>query len=100
LFLIQETIMKKLLIALLAAFAVTPAVAHQRGQHPAVIIAKQWKERGYDYESKFYAHPAGLALLSEAPHEMGEHPAVIVKRNWPNQGYDYAAKFYAHPAHS
>lgn len=97
-FLIPEKTMKNLLIAALVSLAVTPAVAQSLGEHPAVIVAKQWTNRGYDYQSKFYRHPAGLALLAEAPHEMGEHPAVIVKRNWDHQGYDYVAKFYAHPA--
>lgn len=86
------------LIALIAALAVTPAVAQPLGEHPAVIIAKQWQNRGYDYQSKFYLHPAGLTLLAEAPHGMSEHPAVIVKRTWGERSYDYASKFYLHPA--
>lgn len=86
------------LIALIAALAVSPAIAQPLGDHPAVIVAKQWQNRGYDYQSKFYLHPARLTLLAEAPHMMGEHPAILVQRTLGDRGYDYASKFYAHPA--
>jgi hypothetical protein len=48
----------------------------QLGEHPAVLVHRHWSERGYDYASKFYPHPAWLALLPEAPREMDEHPAL------------------------
>ena len=68
------------------------------GEHPAIIAARVHANAGYDYASKMYRHPAGLALYLEAPREMGEHPAVLVHRNWSKRGYDYASKMYAHPA--
>lgn len=55
-------------------------VATRNGEHPAVIQARLAAKAGYDYASKFYPHPAWLALLPEAPHELGDHPAVIVAR--------------------
>jgi len=73
-------------------------VATRNGEHPAVIQARLAARAGYDYASKFYPHPAWLALLPEAPHELGQHPAVIVASTWKNRGYDYASKFYPHPA--
>jgi hypothetical protein len=86
------------LIALIAALVVMPAIAQPLGDHPAVMVAKQWQARGYDYQANFYPHPARLTLLAEAPHTMSEHPALTIKRTWNERGYDYASKFYAHPA--
>lgn len=70
----------------------------RNGEHPAVIQARLAAKAGYDYASKFYPHPAWLALLPEAPRELGQHPAVIVAATWKHRGYDYASKFYPHPA--
>jgi hypothetical protein len=70
----------------------------QMGEHPAVLVNRNWGEHGYDYASKFYLHPASLELLAEAPRGMSEHPAVLVQENWSKRDYDYASKFYRHPA--
>lgn len=71
--------------------------AHRLGDHPAVVVARLEKEKGYDYASKFYPHPARLEVV-ETPHPLGDHPAVIVARMQKDKGYDYAAQFYLHPA--
>jgi hypothetical protein len=72
--------------------------SHEMGEHPAVLVARNWSKRGYDYASKMYPHPARLTLYAEAPREMGEHPAVLVARNWSKRGYDEASKIASHPA--
>jgi hypothetical protein len=64
--------------------AATPATSDasvtRTGNHPAVGARRVIAASGYDYGSKFYPHPAGLALLAEAPRPMSDHPAVAVFR--------------------
>ena len=43
---------------------------HRLSEHPAVTIKRLSEHQGYDYASKFYAHPAGLRLLPAAPDEI------------------------------
>lgn len=61
-------------------YAQEAQVEHRLGQHPAVLVQRQQATQGYDYQAKFYPHPAWLYLASEAPHEMGDHPAVLIAR--------------------
>ncbi len=49
--------------------------AHRLGDHPAVIVKRQWPKKGYDYESKFYPHPAWLYWYNEAPRPVTDDPA-------------------------
>ncbi len=70
----------------------------EMGEHPAVLVFRNWNKRGYDYASKFYLHPARLALESVPPREMEQHPAVMVAEAWRQRRYDYASKIAAHPA--
>lgn len=77
--------------------AITEA-PRKMGEHPAVLVHRNWSKRGYDYASKMYPHPARLELYAEAPREMGEHPAVLVARAWRKRGYDEASKIGLHPA--
>ena len=49
--------------------------AHRLGDHPAVIVKRQWAKKGYDYESKFYPHPAWLYWYNEAPRAVTDDPA-------------------------
>jgi hypothetical protein len=48
--------------------------AHRLGDHPAVIVKRQWAKKGYDYESKFYPHPAWLYWYNEAPRPVTDYP--------------------------
>lgn len=72
------------LIAFLAFGLSTQPIAqeigHPRGQHPAVIVKRLEARATYDYQAKFYPHPAWLYLQAEAPRTLLEHPAVIVAR--------------------
>ena len=67
------------LAALITLAAGTQAqTAHHNGDHPAIVVQRLQAKAGYDYESKFYPHPAWLYLLPEEPHRMVQHPAVLV----------------------
>ena len=68
-----------------------PQPQARQGDHPAVVVARMWPKRSYDYESKFYPHPAWLALAPEAPHEMGDHPAVLVAKAFAKESSSVAA---------
>ena len=39
------------------------------GDHPAVTVAKAWKNRGIDPNTFIVAHPAGLKLTTSSPSE-------------------------------
>jgi hypothetical protein len=77
------------LAACLLLAATSPAQAHDDhgqddapsplGPHPAIVVQRLHAAGGYDYASKFYPHPAGLALLSRSPHA-GSDPAFIPDR--------------------
>ncbi len=68
------------------------------GEHPAVLVLRNWDKRGYDFASKFYLHPARLALESVPPREMEDHPAVLVAPTWSERGPETTAKIAVHPA--
>ena len=57
-------------------------VEHLLGHHPAVLVKRMEAQQPYDYQAKFYPHPAWMYLSSEAPRPMIDHPAVLIaKRN-------------------
>ena len=84
--------------ARLKGHAADTEAAREMGEHPAVLVYRNWDKRGYDYASKYYLHPARLALESVPPREMGDHPAVLVGRAWRERGYEDASKMASHPA--
>ncbi len=66
-------------IALIAAVQSGLAVAYandvqptRRGDHPAVVVQRIYKNATYDYAAKFYPHPAWLHLYPEAPDVLAE----------------------------
>jgi hypothetical protein len=65
-------------VILKLALAATPAVAEPLADHPAIAARRVIAAQGYDHASKFYPHPAGLALRAEAPRTLHDHPAVLV----------------------
>jgi hypothetical protein len=68
-------------VALITIAAGTQAqTAHHNGDHPAIVVQRLQAQAGYDYQSKFYPHPAWLYLSAEAPHPMMDHPAVIIAK--------------------
>ena len=65
-------------LAIAAPAFAQQAEEHRLGAHPAIVVQRLAAQQGYDYESKFYPHPAWLYLLAEEPHRMNDHPAVTV----------------------
>ncbi|HEY9068604.1 MAG TPA: hypothetical protein VIO33_26695 [Burkholderiaceae bacterium] len=69
---------------LLAALAMTTAAEaqqqqqteHPLGDHPAVIVKRNWSQRPIDYASTFYPHPAWLYLTSEPVPGAADAPLV------------------------
>jgi hypothetical protein len=53
---------------------------HHNGDHPAIVVQRLQAQAGYDYQTKYYPHPAWLYLSAEAPHPMMDHPAVIIAK--------------------
>jgi hypothetical protein len=61
----------KVLSSLAAALVVTsfvpPAIAEPLGEHPAVVVARTWNNRGIDPNTFIVAHPASTRWVDEAP---------------------------------
>ena len=57
------------------AAVVEPTVIEPTGDHPAVIVARQWSTRGIDPNQFIVAHPAGLRLI--ATPQSGENEALV-----------------------
>lgn len=43
--------------------------AQKLGEHPAVIVARNWNARGIDPNTFIVAHPARLQLVAKSPSE-------------------------------
>lgn len=82
-------------VALLGLIPV-PSFAEKLGDHPAVVVQRLHAKQGYDYESKFYPHPAWLYLATEPSRKMVDHPAVIIaKRRAQEAGVNQVAELPA-----
>jgi hypothetical protein len=55
--------------ALMVAALTQPVAAEALGEHPAVLVSKNWSTRGIDPNTFIVAHPARLALLAASPTE-------------------------------
>jgi hypothetical protein len=75
-----------LIIVSLSLAPIASAFAEKLGEHPAVIVQRLHAEKGYDFASKFYPHPAWLWLHAEAPRPMSDHPAAIIAKRAREQG--------------
>jgi len=47
----------------------TAQSAEKLGEHPAVIVARNWSARGIDTNTFIVAHPARLQLVAKSPSE-------------------------------
>jgi hypothetical protein len=59
-------------VGLSASTLASPPDAQAReklGDHPAVTVAKSWKNRGIDPNTFIVGHPAGLKLTTASPSE-------------------------------
>ncbi len=61
----------KILSSLSAALVITsfvpPAIAEPLGEHPAVVVARTWNQRGIDPNTFIVAPPASTQWVSETP---------------------------------
>ena len=78
----------KVLSSLTAALVVTsfvpPAIAETLGEHPAVVVARTWNNRGIDPNTFIVAHPASTRWVSEAPQTADKpaHASEPSKLHW------------------
>jgi hypothetical protein len=78
----------KILSSLSAALVVTsfvpPAIAEPLGEHPAVVVARTWNNRGIDPNTFIVAHPASTQWIYEAPKTADElaHASESPKLHW------------------
>jgi hypothetical protein len=54
-------------VTLVAAGLAQPVFAETLGEHPAVLVQKNWNNRGIDTNTFIVAHPARLTLLAASP---------------------------------
>jgi len=60
-------VLSSLATALVVTSFVPPAIAEPLGEHPAVVVARTWNNRGIDPNTFIVAHPASTRWVSEAP---------------------------------
>ena len=78
----------KVISSLAAALVVTsfvpPAIAEPLGEHPAVVVARTWNNRGIDPNTFIVAHPASTRWVSEAPKTADKltHASEPAKLHW------------------
>ena len=70
----------KILPSLAAALVVTslaqPATAQSLGEHPAVLVARTWNNRGIDPNTFIVRHPAGPVWVNASPTAKVAHTPV------------------------
>ena len=60
-------VLSSLATALVVTSFVPPAIAEPLGEHPAVLVARTWNNRGIDPNTFIVAPPASTRWVSEAP---------------------------------
>ena len=61
--------LRRLAAALVFGSLATSAIAETLGEHPAVIVAREWNSRGVDPNTFIVLHPAAPQFLAAAPIE-------------------------------
>ncbi len=61
--------LRRLAAALVFGAIATSAIAETLGEHPAVIVAREWNSRGIDPNTFIVLHPAAPQFLAVAPAE-------------------------------
>jgi hypothetical protein len=59
--------LRRLAAALLFGSLATSAIAETLGEHPAVIVAREWNSRGIDPNTFIVLHPAAPRFLAAPP---------------------------------
>ena len=88
-------VLSSLATALLITSFVPPAIAEPLGEHPAVVVARTWNNRGIDPNTFIVAHPASTRWVSEAPKSADTlaHATEPGKLDWSAAiGTGYAAR--------
>ena len=77
-------VLSSLATALLVTSFVPPAIAEPLGEHPAVVVARTWNNRGIDPNTFIVAHPASTRWVSEAPKTADKpaHASESSKLHW------------------
>jgi hypothetical protein len=60
-------ILPSLAVAAVVASLAHPAMAQSLGEHPAVLVARTWNNRGIDPNTFIVRHPAGPVWLNASP---------------------------------
>jgi hypothetical protein len=63
------TTLRRLAAALVFGSLATSAIAETLGEHPAVIVAREWNSRGIDPNTFIVLHPAAAQFLAASPAE-------------------------------
>ena len=88
-------VLSSLATALVVTSFVPPAIAEPLGEHPAVVVARTWNNRGIDPNTFIVAHPASTRWVSEAPKTADKlaHASEPSKLHWSAAiGTGYAAR--------
>ena len=88
-------VLSSLATALVVTSFVPPAIAEPLGEHPAVVVARTWNNRGIDPNTFIVAPPASTRWVSEAPKTADKlaHASEPRKLHWTAAiGTGYAAR--------
>jgi hypothetical protein len=88
-------VLSSLATALVVTSFVPPAIAEPLGEHPAVVVARTWNNRGIDPNTFIVAHPASTRWVAEAPKTADKlaHASEPSKLHWSATiGTGYAAR--------
>ena len=68
-------VLRTLAAALVLASLATSAIAETLGEHPAVIVAREWSTRGIDPNTFIVLHPAAPQFFAAAPTDKADKVA-------------------------
>src|SRR5579859_5409221 len=69
----KTKVVSSIAAALVVASFVPPAIAETLGEHPAVVVARTWNNKGIDPNTFIVAPPASTRWVSEAPKTEDKH---------------------------
>ncbi|HEY2401313.1 MAG TPA: hypothetical protein VGI23_13230 [Steroidobacteraceae bacterium] len=77
-------VLSSLSAALIVSSLVSPVMAEPLGEHPAVVVARTWNQRGIDPNTFIVAPPASTQWVSEAPKTADNlaHASESPKLHW------------------
>ena len=91
----KAKVLSSLATALVVTSFVPPAIAEPLGEHPVVVVARTWNNRGIDPNTFIVAPPASTRWVSEAPktEDTLAHASEPGKLHWSAAiGTGYAAR--------